>query len=43
MGEAGVTLALETMRSELQVSLALTGCNDVRNVDERVLRTVDKR
>jgi ABC-2 type transport system ATP-binding protein len=29
MGEAGVTLALQIMSRELQVSLALTGCNDV--------------
>ena len=37
-GEAGVTLALQTIRNELQVSLALTGCNDVRYVDRSVLR-----
>lgn len=38
MGEAGVTLALQTIRNELQVSLALTGSNDVRCVDASVLR-----
>ncbi len=37
-GEAGVTLALQTIRNELQVSLALTGSNDVRSVDRSVLR-----
>jgi L-lactate dehydrogenase (cytochrome) len=29
LGEAGVTTALEILSRELQVSLALTGCNDV--------------
>jgi L-lactate dehydrogenase (cytochrome) len=38
MGQAGVTTALEIIRKELQVSLALTGCNDVRAVDVGVLR-----
>jgi isopentenyl diphosphate isomerase/L-lactate dehydrogenase-like FMN-dependent dehydrogenase len=32
MGGAGVTSALQIMSRELQVSLALTGCNDVRDV-----------
>jgi L-lactate dehydrogenase (cytochrome) len=38
LGQEGVTLALEILKRELQVSLALTGCNDVRAVDTRVLR-----
>jgi L-lactate dehydrogenase (cytochrome) len=38
MGQAGVTLALDIISRELQVSLALTGCKDVRAVDSRVLR-----
>lgn len=38
MGQAGVTTALEIIRSELQVSLALTGTNDVRAVSPAVLR-----
>jgi L-lactate dehydrogenase (cytochrome) len=37
-GEAGVKLALETIRNELQVSLALVGRNDVSSVDASLLR-----
>lgn len=37
-GEAGVTQALKIISSELQVSLALTGCNDVQRVARHVLR-----
>ncbi|HTQ35654.1 MAG TPA: alpha-hydroxy acid oxidase [Steroidobacteraceae bacterium] len=37
MGRAGVTLALEIMRRELQVTLALTGCNDVRTAGRSLL------
>ena len=36
-GEAGVTLALNIIRNELAVSLALTGANDVRNVTRDIL------
>jgi L-lactate dehydrogenase (cytochrome) len=36
-GEAGVTLALDILRKELAVSLALTGANDVANVTRDVL------
>jgi L-lactate dehydrogenase (cytochrome) len=36
-GEAGVTLALEIMRKELAVSLALTGANDVSKVTRDLL------
>lgn len=36
-GEAGVTLALNIIRNELAVSLALTGANDVRNVSRDIL------
>jgi L-lactate dehydrogenase (cytochrome) len=36
-GEAGVTKALEILRKELDVSMALTGTRDVREVDARVL------
>ena len=36
-GEAGVTLALDIMRKELAVSLALTGANDVTRVTREVL------
>lgn len=37
MGEAGVTIALETIRRELEVSMALCGISDVRNVTRDVL------
>ena len=37
-GEAGVREALEIIRRELSVSMALTGVNDVAQVDRRVLR-----
>ena len=36
-GEAGVSLALDIIRRELAVSLALTGANDVRKVTRDVL------
>jgi len=36
-GGQGVTTALEIMSRELQVSMALTGCNDVRDVSRSVL------
>jgi L-lactate dehydrogenase (cytochrome) len=36
-GEAGVALALDIIRQELAVSLALTGANDVRSVTRDVL------
>jgi len=38
MGQTGVTTALEIIRNELQISLALTGCNDVQAVGPEVLR-----
>ncbi len=38
MGGAGVTLALNLMRKELEVTLALTGCTDIRQVDASILR-----
>ena len=37
-GRAGVTRMLELLRAELEVSMALTGVTDVREVDARVLR-----
>jgi L-lactate dehydrogenase (cytochrome) len=33
LGQAGVTMALQIMSRELQVSLALTGCNDVNELN----------
>jgi len=36
-GEAGVTLALEIIRRELEVSMALAGVTDVRKIDSGVL------
>jgi L-lactate dehydrogenase (cytochrome) len=38
-GEAGVTMALNLLRRELEVSMALTGAIDVRNVNARTLMT----
>jgi len=38
LGGPGVTLALEILRKELQVSMALTGCTDVSKVDASILR-----
>jgi L-lactate dehydrogenase (cytochrome) len=35
--EAGVTLALEIIRRELEISMALTGTTDVRKVGRRIL------
>jgi L-lactate dehydrogenase (cytochrome) len=37
MGEAGVTSALQIMSRELQVSMALTGCNDIRQAGASLL------
>jgi L-lactate dehydrogenase (cytochrome) len=37
LGQQGVALALDIMRRELAVSLALTGCNDVRAADRALL------
>ncbi len=38
-GGAGVTLALEILRKELEVTMALTGCTDIRSVDSGILST----
>ena len=37
-GEAGVALALDILRSELRISLALTGCNAVGDAGPHILR-----
>lgn len=37
LGGPGVTLALQIMAREMQVTLALTGCNDVRDVNRSML------
>jgi len=37
MGEQGVSLALDIIRRELAVTMALTGCNDLRAVDRSIL------
>jgi L-lactate dehydrogenase (cytochrome) len=39
MGGHGVTLALNLLRRELEVTMALTGCIDIRQVDAGILRT----
>ncbi|HEV7633201.1 MAG TPA: alpha-hydroxy acid oxidase [Steroidobacteraceae bacterium] len=36
-GREGVTAALEIMSREMQITLALTGCNDVRDVSPAIL------
>jgi L-lactate dehydrogenase (cytochrome) len=36
-GEAGVAKAIEVIRNELDVSMALCGINDVRDIDRRVI------
>jgi L-lactate dehydrogenase (cytochrome) len=41
MGEAGVAAALQIMSCELQVSMALTGCNDIRNAGSAILQGRD--
>jgi L-lactate dehydrogenase (cytochrome) len=38
MGGPGVTLALNLLRKELEVTLALTGCTDIRQIDPSILR-----
>ena len=38
IGGPGVTLALNILRSELEVTLALTGCTDITQVDESALQ-----
>jgi L-lactate dehydrogenase (cytochrome) len=38
MGGRGVTLALNLLRSELELTLAFAGCTDIRRVDASVLR-----
>ncbi|RYG86586.1 alpha-hydroxy-acid oxidizing protein [bacterium] len=37
-GRTGVTRALTILRDELKVSMALTGCRDVRDIDAHILR-----
>jgi L-lactate dehydrogenase (cytochrome) len=41
MGEAGVSAALQIISRELQVSMALTGCNDIREVSRAILQGGD--
>jgi L-lactate dehydrogenase (cytochrome) len=41
MGQAGVAKAIEIIRKELDVSLALTGQTDVRSVDRSILLKAD--
>jgi L-lactate dehydrogenase (cytochrome) len=38
MGARGVTLALNVLRSELELTMGLTGCTDLRTVDPSILR-----
>jgi L-lactate dehydrogenase (cytochrome) len=41
LGGEGVTLALQIMSRELQVSMALTGCNDIRDAGRSLLHSPD--
>jgi len=41
LGEAGVAAALQIMSRELQVSMALAGCNDIREVGSAILHGRD--
>ncbi|MEA3193082.1 MAG: hypothetical protein QOD26_1415 [Betaproteobacteria bacterium] len=43
MGEAGVTRALEIIGAELDVSMALCGVRDVKDVDRSILRAAERR
>ena len=36
-GEAGVTRALNILRSELELAMRLTGCPDLASIDGRLL------
>jgi L-lactate dehydrogenase (cytochrome) len=36
-GQAGVTRAIEIIRNELNVSMALTGVNSIKEIDRRVI------
>jgi L-lactate dehydrogenase (cytochrome) len=38
MGEAGVTRALELIRAELDVTMALCGLRDVKDANPAILR-----
>ena len=37
MGEAGVTKALEIIRKELDITMALCGLRDIEKVDEKII------
>jgi L-lactate dehydrogenase (cytochrome) len=43
MGEPGVTLALDIIRKELDITMALCGLRDVRDVDGRILVDGDRQ
>jgi len=40
LGAPGVTRALKILRHELEVSMALTGCTDLKQVDASILRRI---
>ena len=40
LGEAGVTLSLDIIRRELDITMALCGLRDVRDVDSRIIAAV---
>jgi L-lactate dehydrogenase (cytochrome) len=39
-GEAGVARAIEIIRNELDISMALTGVNSIAEIDRRVITAV---
>jgi L-lactate dehydrogenase (cytochrome) len=39
-GEAGVARAVEIIRNELDISMALTGVNSIAEIDRRVITAV---
>jgi len=40
-GQVGVTRALDILRRELEVSMALAGVTHLQNIDQRILRRSD--
>jgi len=41
-GEAGVTLALDIIRKELDTTMALCGCRDILDVNRSIIDTRDE-
>jgi L-lactate dehydrogenase (cytochrome) len=41
MGKEGVTLALEIIRKELDITMALCGKRNINDIDQSVIQSVD--